>query len=88
MSRLLWGIAVWLPAFLALELPAHYGLTPWPTLSSTIWDAIKWWHPLAYFVALFMIVLLGHFEAHWSVKWLIGISIMGGAIILAHLASR
>lgn len=88
MSRLLWGVAVWLPAFLLLELPAHWRLVPWPTLSSTVWDGIKDWHPVGYFVALFMAVLLGHFEFEWSAKWLIIAALAGTAAILAHLALR
>lgn len=88
MTRTLIGVLVWTPAFLLLELPAHWRLVPWPTLSSTVWDLIKWWHPIAYFVALAMFVLLGHFEAHWSVKWLLGVTAVSTAFILVHLASR
>jgi hypothetical protein len=87
-SRLAWGIAVWTPAFLALELPAHWGLTPWPTLSSTVWDLIAWWHPMAYFTVLFMVVLLGHFEFHWSAGWVVGAALIGTALIIGHLAVR
>jgi len=87
-SRLDIGLAVWVPAFLALELPAHWNLTPWPTLSSTVWDAVRWWPPIAYFVALFLLVLIGHLDAHWSVRWLLGVSVLLAAAILAHLATR
>lgn len=88
MSKLLIGILVWLPAFLILELPAHFNLVPWPTLSATIWDGIKWWHPIAYFVALFVFILLGHLEMHWSARWLIGIGLFLTAFILVHIATR
>ena len=88
MSRLVWGVCVWLPAFLLLELPAHWKLVPWPTLSRTVWDAIKWWHPLAYFTALFVAVLLGHFEFEWSAGWLILLALAGSAAIGIHLAVR
>lgn len=88
MSKLGWGIAVWLPAFLLLELPAHYKLVPWPTLSSTVWDGIKWWHPVAYFVAILMFVLYGHFERHWSVGWLIGVAFALTAAVVVHVLVR
>lgn len=87
-SRGLIGLCVWVPLFLAFELPAHFKLVPWPTLSRTIWDGIKWWHPLAYFVALFVFVLLGHLDMHWSVKWLILVALVIAAAILAHVATR
>ena len=88
MTRLLWGVVVWGTAFFALELPAHWNRTPWPTLSSTVWDGIKWWHPIAYMVVLFTLVLLGHFEFHWSAGWLILLAVAGTAAIGAHVVIR
>ena len=88
MSRLAWGLLVWLPAFLALELPAHFDLVPWPTLSSTVWIGIKDWHPVAYFVAIAMVVLFGHFEFEWSVGWLIAVAVALSVAVGIHLAVR
>ena len=88
MRALIWGVVVWGTAFFALELPAHWDKTPWPTLSRTVWDLIAWWHPLAYFTVLFMAVLLGHFEFEWSAKWLILLAVLGTAAIVAHVAVR
>ncbi len=88
MSRLAWGLAIWLPAFLGLELPAHFGLVPWPTLSSTVWDGIRDWHPVAYFVAIAMVVLFGHFEFRWSVGWLIAVAAALTVAVVVHLIAR
>lgn len=88
MRALCWGLAVWSTAFFALELPAHYGLVPWPTLSRTVWIGIKDWHPVAYFVALFVAILLGHFEFRWSAGWLIAIAAAGSLAITVHILTR
>ncbi|MDE2104783.1 MAG: hypothetical protein KGL39_46530 [Patescibacteria group bacterium] len=89
MSRLVWGIVVWLPSFLALELTAKFwDGCPWPTLSETVWLAIRWWHPIATLVAVIMIVLYGHFEDHWRVRYLIAVSLVGAASIVAHILLR
>jgi hypothetical protein len=34
-----WG--AWFAAFVVLELLAAFGLTPWKTLSETVWDLIQ-----------------------------------------------
>jgi len=91
MTDLQRGLLVWGTAFvvfLAFELPAHFRWVPWPTLSATIWDAIKWWSPVAYFVAVALFVLIGHLDMHWSVRWLIGVGLFACAVILAHVATR
>lgn len=85
---LIWGIIVWGTAFTLLEIPAHFERVPWPTLSRTIWDGIKSWHPVAYFVAIFTIVLLGHFEFQWSARWLIVIALALGAAVAIHILAR
>jgi hypothetical protein len=38
-SWIVWGL--WGLAFVLLEIPAVFGLTPWKTLSSTVWDLIQ-----------------------------------------------
>lgn len=38
-SWIIWG--VWFAAFVVLELLAAFGLVPWRTLSSTVWDLIQ-----------------------------------------------
>lgn len=54
------GAIVWVVGFLTLELPAHFGWVPWPTLSRTIWDLESEWSPVAYMVAGFFVILLAH----------------------------
>jgi hypothetical protein len=89
MDRLLTGVVVWTTAFLALELPAHFVAGwPYPTLSRTIWDGVAWWHPVAYFVAIFGFVLLGHFELQWSVRWLLIVTAALVVAVLIHLWLR
>lgn len=89
MTRLECGLLVWAILFFPAELLAHFwGRCPWPTLSRTVWDGIAWWHPVAYFVAIFAVVLLGHFEFRWSAAWLIVVAASLSAAVLVHLAVR
>lgn len=89
MSRTLWGVLVWLPAFLSLELTSYFWKAcPWPTLSETVWRLIAFWHPFWYFVLLAMVVLVGHFGYHWRVRYLIAASVAGAVAILLHLLLR
>jgi hypothetical protein len=92
LSDLQRGLIVWgsflAAAFLPLELAAHFKLIPVPTFSGTVWDGIKSWPPVAYLVALLLFELLGHFDMHWSVRWLIGAGLFSTAVVLAHLATR
>lgn len=78
------SLILWTCAFLALELPAHYGLVPWRTLSSTVWGGEAWWPPVAVIVAVFTFVLLCHLELHWSARWLIAVSVAAGVLMLSH----
>lgn len=82
------SLVVWTSAFLAFELPAHYGLVPWRTLSSTVWSGEAWWPPVAIFVLVFTFVLLGHLELHWSARWLIAVSIAIAAVLVSHVLER
>ena len=88
MSPLVRSVVVWLGAFLALEIPARFGLVPWFTLSSTCWAAIKWWHPVAYFVGVALVVLYAHLEFRMSVAWLIGVACALTVAVVVHLAIR
>lgn len=85
MSKELLSVFVWTGAFLLLELPAVFGLVPWDTLSGTVRVGESWWWPLAIYVPLFMLVLLGHFELGWSAGWVIAVTFLGVAIIASHL---
>lgn len=84
MTESLRSIIIWTLAFLALELPAHYGLVPWYTLSSTVWHGESWWWPVGVCVAIFTLVLLGHLELHWSVKYLIAVALGIAALTISH----
>lgn len=59
----------------------------WPvyTLSSTTWVGEAWWWPIPVFVFCFMLVLLCHLEFHWSVRYLIAVSVAGAALIASHV---
>lgn len=82
------SVLVWTFAFLAFELPAHYKLVPWSTLSQTVWSGEAWWWPVGLFVLAFVLVLLGHLELHWSAKWLIVVSLAGAALLVSHALAR
>lgn len=82
------SLILWTCAFLALELPAHYGLVPWSTLSQTVWSGEKWWAPVGIVVAVFTAVLLGHLELHWSVRYLLIVAAAAAALIVSHALSR
>lgn len=84
MSETLRSVLIWTTVFLAFELPAHYGLVPWYTLSSTVWKGEAYWWPIAVLVLVFTFVLLGHLELHWSVRYLIAVSAAAGALIVSH----
>lgn len=88
MSEELRSVAVWTVVFLILELPAHFGLVPWLTLSLTVWNGESWWPPVAAFVAAFVLVLLAHLEFHWSARWLVLTALAGAAVIASHLVER
>lgn len=89
MHRTLIGLLVWLPTFLAWELPAvFWKRCPWPTFSDTVRGAVGWWHPIAYFVALILFVLWGHFDEHWRVRYLIVVTFALAGAIIAHLVTR
>ena len=85
MSLELRSLIVWPGAFLLLELPAHYRLVPWRTLSATVWTGEAWWPPVAILVLAFTFVLTGHLELHWSARWLIAVAVAAGALVLSHL---
>lgn len=57
--------------FLGLELPAHYRLVPWTTLSAFFWEAEQEWTPTTWFVVAFLFVLGLHIVKHLSVEALI-----------------
>jgi hypothetical protein len=78
------SLLIWSAVFLALELPAHYRLVPWYTLSSTVWRGELWWWPVAITVAVFTFVLLGHLEFRWSVRWLILVAVVATLLALSH----
>lgn len=86
-TKLIVSIVFWACWFLLAEVPAHrfVGWWPWYTLSRTVWTGIFYWSPVALIVGAFIVVLTGHLEDHWSVKYLVGISILGALIIVAHL---
>lgn len=85
MSFPLRGVLVYGGGFLLLELLALFGVAPWPTLTGTIRDSIKWWHPIALMVSIFLFTLWGHFDRGWSAVWLIAIAVLIALAIVAHV---
>lgn len=68
MTRFEWGLLVWgllFFAFLCLELPAAFGKTPWPTLSSESWSIEKAWTWTQIVFLAGLAVLLVHIVFHW-----------------------
>lgn len=64
-------------------------LWPIPTLSSTVWDGETFWPVvIPAFVAVFVAILLGHFELHWSARWIILAGVAGGLLVLSRLLER
>lgn len=88
MTETLRSALIWSAAFLALELPAHFRLVPWFTLSNTVWHGETWWWPMAAATALFTLVLLGHLELHWSAKWLIAVAVGIAMLAISHALER
>lgn len=89
MSRFTDGLAVWagwIVVFLALELPAHWGLVPWPTLSRTAWDAETSWHPASLFFEAFLLVLLAHIVWRLNAAALIAVVACAAVALAAHFA--
>lgn len=80
---LVW-IVGWLGIFLALELPAHFGWVPWPTLSRTFWDAEAAWGPTSLFVEIFLAVLLLHIVFRLSAAALIAVVVCAFVALGAH----
>lgn len=81
------SVGVWTLAFLLLELPAKdlWGWWPWYTLSETVQIGVAWWWPIAVYVGVFMLVLLGHFELNWGAKWIIALAVIGAALIVSRV---
>lgn len=79
---LVWGLVL-AGAFLPVELAGHF-LHPWPTLSRTVWDSIRWWHPVAGMVAVFLFVLWGHLDRDWSVGYLVVVAALIMVAVVTH----
>lgn len=62
----------------------------WPiyTLSSTAWHGIAWWSVVALLIFVAGLVLLAHFDLHWSVKWLLVVAFASVALIVSHAVER
>jgi hypothetical protein len=46
---------------------------------------VHWWWPIAVYTGLFMLVLFGHFEFEWSVRWVLAVSFLGVALIVSRV---
>ena len=76
------SVLVWLGAFLALELtPIFWPGCPWTTFTGTVRGGISWWHALAIYVVVFLIVLGGHFDYGWRARYLILLAVIGAVLI-------
>lgn len=84
------SVAVWVAAFLLFELPSKDvgGIWPWYSLSRTVATGEAWWWPLGIYVAVFMAVLLGHFELDWSARWVVVVAVIGVAMIVSRLVQE
>lgn len=73
-------------AGLALTAAAIVVVALWPvyTLSGTGWHAISWWSFVGILIAVFTMILLGHFEFHWGARYLIGFAVAAVAVIASH----
>lgn len=64
----------------------------WPitTFSGTVWDGEAFWPVvIPVFVAVFTLILVGgHFELHWSVRWVVGAAMFGVALIVSRLLEK
>lgn len=68
MSQFTWGAIVWFTWFLlfvAFELPAAFGITPWPTLSTFTKDLEGKWVWAVFFVLVGLIILTVHLTWHF-----------------------
>lgn len=84
---LLKAVGFWLPWFLIPELTAvFWKKCPWPTLSGTFWLLTAYWHPIAIGILACGIILIGHFDLHWSAKYLIIAACLSAIGLIAHLA--
>ena len=85
MTKELVSLLVWSILFFSFELPAHFWAgCPWYTLSRTIWNGESWWPPIAIYVLGFMVILAGHFELHWSARWLVLAGGLGVFLVISH----
>lgn len=84
------SLGVWAGAFLVFELPSKdvLGLWPWYSLSNTVQIGVRWWAPIAVYVALFMFVLLGHFELNWRARWVLAVVFLGVCLVASHLIGK
>lgn len=80
-----WQAALCVGAAAALTV----GLWPIVTLSATVWDGEAFWPVvMGVYVAAFMFVLLGHFELHWSARWVIAAGATGALLVASRLMER
>lgn len=83
MTKLETSAVIWTAAFLSFELPPLFWAScPWMTLSHTVSSGIRWWHPIALMLAVFMFTLYGHFDRGWT--WMY-VAVEGALIALAIL---
>lgn len=77
-------LLVWLLGF---ELPAKdvLGWAPWPSTTLTIRNAIRWWHPIAGMVVMFLFMLYAHFDRGWNAVYLIATAALIVLAVLAHV---
>jgi len=82
-SLIVWGL--WLFAFLVIELPAAFHLTPWRTLSETSWNVEQWWEPTRIILEVFLAVLLLHICFKLSAGALIFVTVIAVVTVGVHL---
>lgn len=85
MSRELRSLLIWTAVFFAAELPpVFWPGCPWNTFTGTVRGGVAWWWPVSIYVAVFAFVAVGHFDWHWSARWLITAAAFGAALFCSH----
>ena len=80
---------IWLAVILFMELtPLIWHSCPWGQLTGTVREGIRWWHPVATLVLVILVILWGHFDENWRVRYLLAAGVVGVEAILIHILVR
>lgn len=89
MNQELRSALVWTAVFFTFELPPIFWHgCPWNTFTGTVRGGVAWWWPVAIWVAALAFILVGHFDMHWSARWLIGFGAFGVVLFASHALEK